>query len=297
MANSSSPLYLFMYPPTPYCYNISPFGIKLESFLRVNKIPHDVIYTNLTSAKGTIPYIRYGDPDIREEEISDSNVIMNFLKEACETTTDKALAPAQDAVAHAMMRMLEEHTSQIGFYYRYVLHIDAFYEALNVPNRVFAANKTEGGQLLANAWMSYAPSSMLEKMNKRGLSRHSDDELSTFSCRDIQALSDLLGDENMFFFGQNEATTLDCAVFGHLSQFVYIPLSFPQRTYMEDHCPNLLAFMERFRSTYWDDWETKCKRAPVTKYIEVTDERAKKLQNAAAEQVFRSTELLPLSSS
>ena len=279
-----SPLFIFLYPPTPYCYNISPFGIKLESFLRVNKIPHEIIYTNIPSAKGFIPYIRYGDAD-NGKEMSDSNAIIECLKESCESTTDKALTASQDAVAHAMMRMLEEHTSQIGFYYRYVLHIDAFYEVLNLPNRVFAANQTEGGQLLANAWRTCAPSSMLEKMNKRGLSRHSDKELSTFSCRDIQALSDLLGDESNFFFGERvEATTLDCAVFGHLSQFVYIPLSFPERNYMEDNCPNLLVFMEHFRSTYWEDWETKCKRAPMTKYIEVTEARVQAMQVFSLEQ-------------
>ena len=28
-----------------------------------------------------------------------------------------------------------------------------------------------------------------------------------------------------------------------------------------------------FRSSYWAEWEAKCKRAPITKYIEVTEAR------------------------
>jgi glutathione S-transferase len=71
-----------------------------------------------------------------------------------------------------------------------------------------------------------------------------------------QALSNLLGDKD-FFFG-NKTHTLDCTVFGHLSQFIYIPMAFPQQIYIRKNCENLLKFVDRMKDTHWPDWEEMC---------------------------------------
>merc|ERR1712238_149256 len=65
-----------------------------------------------------------------------------------------------------------------------------------------------------------------------------------------------------YFFGRSEPGILDCTVFGHLSQFLYIDLDFPQKTYLNEHCPNLVRFMDHFQQTYFQDWETLCQRQP-----------------------------------
>ena len=49
-------------------------------------------------------------------------------------------------------------------------------------------------------------------------------------CRDLKALSILLGD-NAFFFGATPHA-LDCTVFAHLAQFLYIPIRFPQVSFL-----------------------------------------------------------------
>ena len=66
------------------------------------------------------------------------------------------------------------------------------------------------------------------------------------SCRDLAALAALLGD-NTFFHGAAPGT-LDCAVFGHLAQFLYIDIDFPQKKYLKENantpwpgCQNLLV--------------------------------------------------------
>ena len=52
----------------------------------------------------------------------------------------------------------------------------------------------------------------------------------------------------------------DCAAFGHLAQFAYIPMAFPQQIYMKANCDNLLRFLDRMRADLWPDWEEMCTR-------------------------------------
>ena len=50
------------------------------------------------------------------------------------------------------------------------------------------------------------------------------------TLRDLKALSVLLG-HNAFFFGA-APHALDCTVFAHLAQFLYIPIGFPQESFL-----------------------------------------------------------------
>ena len=76
---------------------------------------------------------------------------------------------------------------------------------------------------------------------------------------DLVAISNYLGDKK-YFFGRDHATLVDCTIFGHLSQMIYIPLDFPQKKFMNENCQNILSFMERFREEHWSDWDEKCER-------------------------------------
>ena len=76
------------------------------------------------------------------------------------------------------------------------------------------------------------------------------------SCRDLAALAALLGD-NTFFHGPAPGT-LDCAVFGHLAQFLYIDMDFPQKKYLKENATNLVNFVDRMRLQVWPDWSEMC---------------------------------------
>ena len=66
--------------------------------------------------------------------IADSNVIIARLATLfeVEAAEHRASTPEQRAIAHAATRMVEEHLAQVGFYYRYGLHMPEFYDALSV---------------------------------------------------------------------------------------------------------------------------------------------------------------------
>ena len=50
----------------------------------------------------------------------------------------------------------------------------------------------------------------------------------------------------------------DCTIFGHLVQFVYIPMEIPQKQFIKDKCPNLEEFVDRMKKLLWPDWDEMC---------------------------------------
>jgi len=134
-------VYLFTFPPVPRVRNISPFSLKVESFLRLYDIPYEMVPTFTFSSKGQMPYIRLNSID--GMEIPDSNVIIDFLTKKFDIGGgggggEALLSAEEKAVAHAVTRMVEEHTTQIGFFYRYGLHMEEFNDAV-IPTDWFGS--------------------------------------------------------------------------------------------------------------------------------------------------------------
>lgn len=244
-------VYLFTFPNSPHIRNISPFALKVESFLRLHNIPFEVIGTFQFSPKGQMPYIRLNSKE-DGPLIADSNFIIHFLSKKLGLDDKVPLTNEQKAISHAFTRMIEEHTSQIGFYYRYALNMDQFCTAV-IPDGWFSNKGTFKAWLTNKLFKIMMPLGFKKKMRYISFGRHSDEEKWIISCQDIQSLSDFLGTKK-FVFGDTP-TTLDCTLFGHLAQFLYIPMDFPQKEYMKDHCNNVVEYVERFKKLYWEDWD------------------------------------------
>ena len=102
-------VYLAQFPPSPNVRSISPFSLKLETWLRLAKIPHKNVYTRKFAASShTIPYI-----ELNGVQVADSNLIMSLLRKHCSVDPDSLLGSEQVAVSHAVTSMLENHTAQV----------------------------------------------------------------------------------------------------------------------------------------------------------------------------------------
>jgi len=238
-------VYLVQYPISPHIRSISPFTLKLETWLRLNGINYENVHTVKPHPKiRQIPYI-----ELNGEEIPDSGLIVKRLTDLFNVQCDDGLSKGQKAVAHATTVMIEHHTAQIGFYWRYGHHNAEFAEKL-MDN--FAEKKVS-----MFFFKHIQPYGLRTKGYLAGFGRHSFEEIAEMSFKDLDAISQLL-DDNTYFLGTDQPSTVDCTIFGHLAQFLYIPMDFPQKAYMHKHCPNLVQLVDRIKSKAWPDWEEMC---------------------------------------
>ena len=96
---------LHQFFPSQLSVNGSPPCLKLETFLRMAKIPYVNDYGFNFSKKGKVPWI-----ELDGQEISDSNFCIQFLTKEFQVDIDSHLSATEKAIAHSVRTMLEENT-------------------------------------------------------------------------------------------------------------------------------------------------------------------------------------------
>ena len=86
------------------CINLSPFPIKVETFLRMNNIRYVTETKHFVSVKGKTPWIT-----INGEDIADSQHIIEYLSKHFNIDMCAHLSDEERAVARSMRIMLEDH--------------------------------------------------------------------------------------------------------------------------------------------------------------------------------------------
>jgi len=240
-------VYLCQFPLCPSVRTISPFALKLETWLKLTGIKYENIHTMKFSSKGQIPYI-----ELNGEQIPDSNIIIEKLKEKFHVDPEKDIPTADLAVGHAATVMVENHTAHIGFHYRYGHHMENFLETLKLEEYYPIGNKVR-------QWGKFQPYATRFRSWLQGIGRHENSEVWEMSFKDLAALSNWLGTKQ-YFLG-SKPTTVDCMLFGHLAQFLFIDIGFPQKTFMETKCSNLVDLVTRMKKELWPDWEQSIEEA------------------------------------
>ena len=85
--------------------SVSPFPLKLETYLRLANIPYKNRFGRAMSSKGKIPWIEY-----KNDKVADSNFCMRYLNEKFPVDLDAGLSAKEKGVGHAVHTMLEENT-------------------------------------------------------------------------------------------------------------------------------------------------------------------------------------------
>ncbi len=227
---------LFQYPTDWGLPNISPFCMKMETYLRLAQIPYEIVTVvdPRKSPKGKLPYI-----DDNGQIVADSSIIIDYLKNKYSDALDGRLSSSQKATRLAFQRMIEEHLYWVILYSRWV--------------------EDEGWEKIKPLYFDELPAFMkafvpeivrrqfIKVIEGQGIGRHHRDDVYQMGKDDVSAVSTLLADQN-FMLG-NDVTSLDATAYGFLANIIEAPIESPLKEHTKS-LPNLVAYCERMKEKF-----------------------------------------------
>ncbi|PIO68273.1 hypothetical protein TELCIR_09941 [Teladorsagia circumcincta] len=229
-------VYLYQFPRSPCIPNVSPFCLKIETFLKANKIPYEVRTILMgRSQYGLLPFI-----ELNGEHIADSQIIMERLKEHFKVKP--LLLPKDEAIARTIDRLADNHT----FFVQYQ------FKVLEQKNDFFTATLREiGTPKLLLPVIAYLFRRKAANRVAASLGHFSTEDFKMFLKKDYDAYRDILGDQK-FLFG-DEISPVDCTVFGQLATTLYVPSASYGKDLLKEEYPTLVAYLDRIRDTVFGD--------------------------------------------
>lgn len=213
-----------------------PFPLKLITWLKMAKIPHEVVIENdpRKGPKGKSPWV-----EINGTPMGDSSIIIAHLTERFGVALDAHLTDHERARALVAQRTIEEHYHQ------------AFEHQLFL-GRGGAERLAEFASTMPPVLRWIVPRIFVGQLRKqlhaRGLGRHEESEIIAQGKADLDALSHLLGD-GPYFLGE-QPSSIDACLFGFLGVTVYVNGDNPLFTHAAS-LDNLKRYCERMRAAYF----------------------------------------------
>nr|CAD7398240.1 unnamed protein product [Timema cristinae] len=255
-------IYLYQFSRTPVLPSLSPFCLKVETWLRLAALKYENVDHKMKfrSKKGQLPFV-----ELNGEEIADSAIILKELGQRYDKDLDAGLTNDQKNMAHAMISMIENHLIWVVTWWR-----------SKYPENVLKGYKVN----LQHALGTKIPNGILnfffkftfgrkgaKKVKAQGIGVHKPEEITEFGQNDLKVLSDMLADKP-FFFG-DEPTTLDVVAFASLAQIYFIEkeVQYTLRDYMQENCANLVGHVNRMKERCFPDWEDICKTLDLNSHL------------------------------
>lgn len=254
-------VYLYQFSRTPVLPSISPFCLKVESYLRMAGIKYENVdhRMKLLSKKGLLPFV-----EVNGEQICDSAAIIKSLSSRFEVDLDSSLTADQRNCSHALQRMIESHLYWVCCHWtasspcraRRAYHLDL---QKMLQSKIPASILNLGFKLRMKA--------KCKEVRAVGLGRHSDEEIEAMGREDLKVLSDQLK-QQQFFFG-DEPTLLDVVAFANVSQLVFQDKEVPcaLRTFLEEQHTNLIEHCQRVKDRFFPDWDEMCNTLELNTHL------------------------------
>ncbi|KAE9553758.1 hypothetical protein FO519_003026 [Halicephalobus sp. NKZ332] len=243
-------VYLCQFPRSSAVPNLSPFCLKLETWLRIADIPYRNVENfpiTYRSREGTLPFVELNGIEYPDSGLAIKDLSLILKKESLEVH----LNDEQRAVARSFEVLIEGNLWPMFLKFR-EQHVDELL-ALQPPSLFGPLTK------FMNFFARHLITTNTEnKLFYSGIGKHSEQDLIRLSEEDLLAISKFLGTKH--YLTGFKATKVDAAVFGVLAQIIYLPFETPQKKYISQKCPNLKDYCERIKNRYWPDWEEATKR-------------------------------------
>jgi len=235
---------LVQIPRGPFAPSLSPFPMKLETYLRMANIPYQSEESRVMSSKSKTPWMVY-----EGQEIADSQICIEFLNQARGVDLSSHLSDSERAIAEAFRTTAEDHVYWPVALYRWTLSLD---------------DSPEGRDFLLKdvgipaSLVRYFGRHIQNQANGQGTGRHTREEAEHMAMKALRNLSTFLGDKP-FLMGDLPCEQ-DCCIFGFLAQaYWHLPGS-PYEKLVKEECSNLGEYCLRMKEKYWPDWDECLKK-------------------------------------
>ena len=221
--------------------DISPFVVKLETYLRLAGIPYEAKVGDPRKApKKKIPYV-VDDGVV----LGDTRFIIEHLETKRGISLDARLTPRDRALATSFQSMLEEHLYWVVVYERW--QIEANWARFAPTMRQLLGGAGVPGPMTGLV-AALARKGMLKQLHAQGTGRHSPAEVGRIGERIVSALAEQIG-EGPFFFGA-EPATVDATAYAFVLGVLEAPFDGPVRD-AAVRKENLKAYVARVRQRCW----------------------------------------------
>jgi glutathione S-transferase len=231
--HSAAVITLHTMPGTDKIESMSPFCMKVEIYLKLQRVPYQVYLGDPRKApKGKLPMI-----ETEGHRIADSSAIFEYLEEKAENPLDRGLDAAGRARAHVLKRLFEESLYFVLLWSRWT--DDPGWEEM----------KPHIEKVIPAALRWLVPGIVRKKVSAaivaQGVGRHARDEIYAIGKADLEAVATLLGD-GPYLLGA-ELRTIDVIAYAFLANILRWPVPCP----LIDNAralPALGAYVERIQA-------------------------------------------------
>ena len=229
-------LTLYSTPPAWGLTTFSPFCLKLETYLRMAEVPHEVAVGNPRKApKQKVPYMEDGD-----NVLCDSSHIIAYLKERYGDPLDERLSDEERAHNIAVQRLIED-----GLYFC-ILKLrwssDAAWPHVQDSFRPLLPKFPFG------FIMRTIRKQILKQTHAQGAGRHTDEELHARVQADLDVVAHILGARD--YFGGDSPASLDATTYGFMMQIRKSPWDSAEKAQLAA-VGNLNAYLDRMTERYF----------------------------------------------
>lgn len=235
---------LYKYGSLDRIPDLSPFVTKLETYLRMARIPYQPAGgDHRVAPKQKLPYVA-----IDGRLLGDSHLIIEHLVTLHgDALGDDRRTPEQRAVARAFRSLLETDFYFVLAYSRwwrdedfdrYRPALGAYCGTLGLP------------RLFWPLALAQVRRGMKDQLRQQGVARHTRDEVMAMGCAQLESVATFLGDKP--FVLDDRPSALDATAFAMLTGVLWAPFENPLKDFARAQ-PNLVAYCDRMAAAYWSD--------------------------------------------
>lgn len=229
------------------CPNLSPYPIKLELYLVINKIKYEIDYEEMMSSKHKSPWIT-----LNGVNIADSQLSIEYLNDYFGKNMNSSLSPEEVAVSRAFRALIEDH-----LYFVLALDRWSYEEGKYLPEfapLTLPVSLPLIKDYLINKSIKSVKTMVEQQAHGHGIGRHTREEVEAMGIETLKSLSNFLGEKD-WMMGKNEPTEIDLIMFSFTVIILYASkMDGLFRMAVINDYSNLESHVDRMRERYWPNW-------------------------------------------